>query len=348
MPCSTPICATPLCWCRSLTWVSWPPGPVCSNYVCGTLFYPSRTSCANAFHSSFDTQNFWVITAWFAAVTFRPVPPTVGVVTHSEEFCESWNLSCISVCSSFPISVYMCNISTWSTTYFMSHHFKWQTWPGRGRSSIAFGEVGALGSAFSFLSCSGRSASLNLSSWSGSEYSAGFLTSIARNVSGSHRKIGETTQVSSGHSSFHCLETSLGFLVSPSTNMKHASHHLSTLHDVEAPHDVYLCTRAFSVACSSAVNSRSKSCACSFGIRMSCFPIGSFDSAHLHIVNGFAICVILYTACCSACSLSVQIACNKLFTAEYIASVACFSITVSSSWLSGAPENSHIVGQHQP
>ena len=67
-----------------------------SSQVCGTLFYHSRTTHANAWCCPFNTKNFWVITAWFAAVRLRPVPPTLGVVTNTEGFGESWNLSCIS------------------------------------------------------------------------------------------------------------------------------------------------------------------------------------------------------------------------------------------------------------
>jgi len=108
--------------------------------VCGTRFYPSRTTLANACSCSFITQNCWVITALFAAVRFRPVPPSLGVVTNTEGFREFWNLSCISVHSSLPISVYTWNISIWSAKYFVSHHFTWRTWPGRGQNCNAFVE----------------------------------------------------------------------------------------------------------------------------------------------------------------------------------------------------------------
>jgi len=80
--------------------------------MCGTVFCPCQTTRANASHCLFNTQNFWVITAWYAAVRFRPVPPTLSIAMSKEGFHESWNLSCISVHSSLPITVYMWNIST--------------------------------------------------------------------------------------------------------------------------------------------------------------------------------------------------------------------------------------------
>jgi len=109
------IWTRPECWWRSLTQLLKPPGPVLSNYVTGTLFCSRWTTCANACCSSFSTQNFCDITAWFSAVRFSPVQPTLGEVMNTEGFCESWNVSCISVCSSLPISACMWNISTWST-----------------------------------------------------------------------------------------------------------------------------------------------------------------------------------------------------------------------------------------
>jgi len=139
-PCRTLICATPESWWRSLVRLSWPPGSVFSNQVRGSRVCPSRTSCANACCCSFNTQNVWVITAWFAAVRFGPVPPTLGVVTNTEGFRESWNLSCISVCSSLPISAYMWNISTLSGKKFVSHHVKYRTWPGRVQIAPPFVE----------------------------------------------------------------------------------------------------------------------------------------------------------------------------------------------------------------
>jgi len=111
----------------------------------------------------------------------------------------------------------MWNILTWCAEYLVSHHFKWQTWPGRGQNRTAICVWGALGSVLWFCSYSGNSASLDVSSWSGSGYSAGLLTSIARNVSISHWEIGRSTQVTSGHSWYHCPERSLRSLVSPNT-----------------------------------------------------------------------------------------------------------------------------------
>jgi len=192
-------------------------------YVCCTWFCRSQITHPNTCRGSFNTQNFWVNTAWFAAERFKLVLPTLVVVTNTEGFCESWKLSSISVRSSLPISAYMWNISTVSAKNFVSHHFTWQTRPGRGQNSTAFYGGGAPGSAFSFRSCSGRSACIELSSWSGSGYSAGSLTITGRDVSLGHRKIGESTQIWSGHSSYYCPETLLQSSVSPSTSENHDS-----------------------------------------------------------------------------------------------------------------------------
>jgi len=133
----------------------------------------------------------------------------------------------------------------------------------------------------------------------------------------------------------------------PNSNENQASHHLWTLHTPEAPCEVNLSTRVFSLACSSSVHSRSTRCAFSFGIRTSGFPFASFDSDHLLIVQGFAIWIIWCAASGWAFWSSVRLACIKLFTAESSASVPCFSMKVSSSGSSGAPENSHIVWKRQ-
>jgi len=244
---------------------------------------------------------------------------------NTEVFRKSWNLSSISAHSSLRISAYMWNISTWSTKYLVSHRFKWWTWPGRGQNSIAFCGGGALGSTFSFLSDSGRSASVESLSWSCSVYSAGSMSSIGRNVCVSHRKVGESTQVSSGYSFYHWPETSLQSSASPNTNVKHAICHLWNLYDPEAPWEVYLSTSIFSLACSSSVHLRSLRCALCFGIGTSGVPSASFDSNHLLIIQGFAICIIWYTAFCWPCWSSVQIACIKIFTVEYNVSALCFS-----------------------
>ena len=106
-PCRTLIWATPERLWRSLALLSQPLGPVFSGHVCGDLFGPRQTTRANPSCCSFNTQNLWVLTAWFAAVRLRPIPPTLGVVTNTEGFSESWNLSCISVHSSLPIFAYM-------------------------------------------------------------------------------------------------------------------------------------------------------------------------------------------------------------------------------------------------
>jgi len=264
----------------------------------------------------------------------------------TERFRESWNWSCISVRSSLPISGYMWNISRWSAKYLVSYNFSWRTRPERGQNSTVFCG-GALGSACSFLSCSGRSANLDVSSWSGSAYSAAPLTSIGRNCSLSVRKIGQSTRVSRGHSSYNFLETSLWSSVTPNCNEKHASHHQLTIHAPEAPHEVYLFTRAFTVACSSSVHSGSIRCAFSLNIQTSEFQLASFDSVHLLIVQGLAIWIVRCAAACWATSSSVRIGCIKLFTVQYNASAPCLSINVSSSGSSGVPGNSHIVWYHK-
>jgi len=261
---------------------------------------------------------------------------------NTEGFPESWNFSCISVRSSLPISANMWNISTWSAKYLISHHFKWRNWPGTGQNSTTIGGRGALGSAFSFLSL-GRSVSLDASSSSGLGCSAGSLTSIGRNVSLSRGKIAELTQVWSGHSLYHRPHKSLQSSVCPNIHAKHASGHPWTLLALEAPREVYLSTGVFRSACSSSVHLRSMRCAFSFGIRTSEFPLASFDSNHCSIVKGFAICFIQHIASGWASSSSVRIAFINLFTVEYNASAPCFSITVSSSGSSGAPENGHIL-----
>jgi len=135
--------------------------------------------------------------------------------------------------------------------------------------------------------------------------------------------------------------------VSPNTNEKHGSHHQSTIHAPEAPHEVYLSTRVSSFACSSSVQSRSIQCAFCFGIWTSGYPLASFNAAPLSIVQALVIWIMGCTASCWACLSAVQIACIKLFTAEYSLSVRCFSITVSSSGSASAPQNSHIVWKHQ-
>jgi len=181
--------------------------------------------------------------AWYAGVECRPLLPTLGVVTNTEGFCESRYLSCSSVRSSLPISAYMWNISTRSTKFLVSHHFKWQTSPERGQNSAACFGGGACGSAFSFLNGSGRSTCFDLLSWSGSGYSAGSLTSIGSNVSLRQWNIGESTQLSRGHSLYHCPGTSLQSYVSPSTDENLASLNHCTLHAPDIPHEGYLSTQ---------------------------------------------------------------------------------------------------------
>jgi len=142
---------------------------------------------------------------------------------------------------------------------------------------------------------------------------------------------------------YHCPEMSLQSLVSPNTNKEYACRRLWTLHAPETPHEVYLSTEVFSCASSSSVHLISMRCVFWLGIRTSGYPLASFDSDPLLIQPGLSICIIRCPASCWASSSSVQIACIKLFTAEYNTSAPCFFIKVSSSGISGAPENSHIV-----
>jgi len=106
-PCKTLIFTTLESWWRSLAQYPIPLSPVFNSHVWGTLFNLNQTTHANAWHCSFYSQSFCDITAWFAAVRFRSVPPTLGVVTNTDGFGESWKLSRISVRSSLPISAYL-------------------------------------------------------------------------------------------------------------------------------------------------------------------------------------------------------------------------------------------------
>jgi len=110
------------------------------------------TTSANAWHCAYNTQNFWVNTSWFATVKFRPTLNTLDEVTNTVGLGKCWNLSCISVHTLFLISAYMCTITAWSATYFISNHFKWENW--RGEYSTAICRGAEQFSAFSYLSWS--------------------------------------------------------------------------------------------------------------------------------------------------------------------------------------------------
>jgi len=178
---------------------------------------------------------------------------------------------------------------------FVSHHFKWRTWPVRGQNNSAFCGGGALGSAISFLS-SERSVSLDGSSWSGSGCSAGSLTSIGKNVSLIYHKSVNSTQLSRGHWLCHCRETSLWFSLSRDTNKKHSSHQVWTLHALEAPRKVYVSTTDIRCAWSSSVHSRWMRCAFYLCIRTSSPLLASVNYDHRFIVYGFAIWIIQWAA----------------------------------------------------
>jgi len=318
--------------------VTSPTGPRFRNDVGGIQFWPSRTTRAPAWHCSFSTQNFCVITTWSAVIRFGPVLDTLGVVTNTERFHESWNLCCISVGSSSPISVYKCNISTVSAKYFVSHHFRRRTWLGRGHNSMVFCGGGELGRALSIFSCSRRSVCLDASSWSWLGYSEGSLKSNGRNLSLSLDKLAELTHFLSVYSSYQCPESSLRFSVSPYDIDQPASCHLWTLHSPEAPHEVYRATRVLSFAWLSSVHCRSMRGAFTFSIQTNGITLACVDSNHLLIIQGFAICIIRCSASCVTPLSSVQIAVIKLFTAEHHPSAPCSSITVLSSESFGAPE----------
>jgi len=163
-------------------------------------------------------------------------------------------------------------------------------------------------------------------------------------VSLSHWKIGESTNVSSGFSLYHCPEMWFRTSVSPNNKDKHGSRQRWTLHAPVAPCEVYISTRAFGFACSSSVYSGSMRCAIFFGICTGGLLLPRFDSDHLLFIQDFAICIIRCTASSWASSSSVWLGCIKLFTVEFNASSQCVSILVSSSGLSGTPENSYILG----
>jgi len=205
-PCMTLISLNAEWWWRSFRWLWEPPESVFSIQVCGTRFWLSRTTCANAWHCIFTTQNIRVINRYFAVVRCRLALPTMGIVTNTEGFRESWNLSCISVHSSMPFSAYMRNVSTRSAKVLLSHCFSWRTWPGTAIMSTAFGREGTLGSAWSPYSYSWRNTSHNASGWSRSGYFSLSLITIGRNASVKHRIVIESTQVWCGHFSYHFPE----------------------------------------------------------------------------------------------------------------------------------------------
>jgi hypothetical protein len=202
---------------------------------------------------------------------------------NAEGLHESWNLSCISVSSSLPNLAYRCKISTWSTKYMVSHHYKWRRWPGRGHHRTACCDRGALGRALSWLPGSRRCGSLDTSSSSDLGYSPWSLTSTGRDVSHRHRSTGVSIKVSGGHSLYHCPDMSLWFDVAPNTTGKHVGRRRWTLHAPKAPPEVYLSSRPFSLVCSSSCHWRSMWCAISFGIGTSGFPFACFYLDH-HLI----------------------------------------------------------------
>jgi len=216
--CRTLNWAAPESWCKSLVRLWQLPGHKFCKHLWQCLFCPSWATRANACCFPLHTQIVRENTAWFAVLRYRLVLPTLGVVTNTEECHEPWNMSCISVCLSLPMSAYMWKISTWSTKYLVSHHIQWWTWPSSKQHRNALCVGGALASAFWGVSWSRRSAWLDESDWSGSGCSAGSLIIIARNISLSHQAIRESTQVLSSQYLYNCPKTLLQLLLSPKTN----------------------------------------------------------------------------------------------------------------------------------
>ena len=106
---------------------------------------------------------------------------------------------------------------------------------------------------------------------------------------------------------------------------------------------MYHSTGVFSLVFTFSVHWRSAYCAFYFVIWTNGFPFPSFESDHPLIVQGFSILIILCMASCWAAFSSVRIACINLFTAEWKASAPHFSLIVSSSGSSGAPDNGRII-----
>ena len=217
------------------------------------------------------------------------------------------------MCSSLPISAYMLEISKSSAKPFLYQHFKWRTRPGGGHDSIAIWGGVAPGIAHWFISGSCRSASLDAASASGSGFSAGALQCIGRNVSLSHRKMGESPLVWCGHSWYHYPQTSFRSFVFPNIDEKHASHHLCTLHTREAPRVVYPSAKVISFTSSSSVHSRSMKYWVSFGIWTRDFPFVSIDSDHLLFLRGFAFWISQCAASGWQSLSSVRMACINPF-----------------------------------
>jgi len=209
----------------------------------------------NVCNCSFNTQNCGVITAWCASVSCMAVLSTLSEVTNTKGFGKFWNFRYISVLSLLPISEYMWIISTWWTKYLVSHHCKWQTcsWREHNRTANCGGD--ALEFAFALLWCAGRSSSVVGSCWTGWEYSAGWLTSIGRNVPVSQYHIGESTNHLRCHSLSRCSETLFWLLVPSNTHERHATCHPQTLHVFDAPHEFYLFSSGFSFSCTFSVHS---------------------------------------------------------------------------------------------
>jgi len=320
-------------------------GPLFCNWLCGSLFCPSWIMCASTWHSLFNTVKVCDIITTFAAVRFRPVPLTLGVVINTVRWCKFRKLNCISLYLLLCMSVYMLSICT-STTYLVSDHITWHTSPAKQQKTNALCGGGIQGSVFGFDACCG-SGLLDTSSWSGSAYSTRSLIPIGRNHYPSHQTIGASTQLLYGHSPSNCPQITEQFIMSYNTEKPYATQHLWTLYTSPQSCEGNLPNSIFSFACCSSVNSRSTLYPSLFGIKQTHFQFANCNFKPLLIVQG---CANLKTWCdisFRASWSSVWMPCNKQFTVEFSASVPCFSLIVSSCRSSGVSETSHMVWLHQ-
>jgi len=246
----------------------------------------------------------------------------------------------VSINGEYSGKIFNTDLSAVSATYIHRHL---RGLGSRVAISTAYCGEDAPGRAFSLLAVPGRSVSFDVSSWVGSGYSSGLLTSIARIVSLSHRNIGKSTHVLSGHSLYHCPKMLLRSALSTATNKEYAGCPPWTVYDSEAPRAVFLSTWVFSYGFLSSIHLRLMRFASSFGILTSAHPLASVDSNHLVIIDVVSIWMIRWATYGWACSSPVRMACILLYTAELNTSIPWYSMTVSFLGLSGAPENSHIV-----
>ena len=147
--------------------------------------------------------------------------------------------------------------------------------------SLTFCWGDAQGSAFSYLSCSGRSASVNMLQTSSSGHSTDFITSMAENIYPTCKTLWVPTQVSCVHSLWHCPDRPNQSLVSHITIEKPAHDHLCTVNPLESLRDVYPCAKVFSFAWSHTIRLRLRRFAIYFLIGKIDFPLACSDSNHI-------------------------------------------------------------------